>query len=185
MIKSLFFSFSISLSLSFYQLNLYWEIIALLFLGIILLCALKTSKWLCCLSVHCICFLHVCIKKRQRKAVCFGCLLCSLFSLLFVFVFVPFFASAQARLRAELKHISKRSEKKLTRIPLLAASEQGSNQQSTMLRRFLTDKARSDNLCLLHAFRVCWQGGIVAWHFFFSFYYSLFLFFYLRICVDK
>lgn len=86
-----------------------------------------------------------------------------------------FFASAQARLRAELKHISKRSEKKLTRIPLLAASEQGSNQQSTMLRRFLTDKARSDNLCLLHAFRVCWQGGIVAWHFF-SFFNSLFLF---------
>lgn len=44
-------------------------------------------------------------------------------------LFISLLTSAQARLRAELKHISKRSEKKLTRIPLLAASEQGSNQQ--------------------------------------------------------
>ena len=45
---------------------------------------------------------------------------------------ISFRTLAQARLRAELKHISKRSEKKLTRIPLLAASEQGPNQRLNM-----------------------------------------------------
>ena len=59
--------------------------------------------------------------------ICVLTLFCLLIELFFLFT------SAQARLRAELKHISKRSEKKLTRIPLLAASEQGSNQQLNLL----------------------------------------------------